>query len=112
MIRSGCSASGNHPASTGCGGREGGAVRKDRANIYMRSRCCSLRVDCRPRTCSREDRVVKLAPPPLVEGNSLPKGEQVKGKEKQGSVVSVRAGCSHCIPKVELLQLEHPKTQA
>lgn len=55
--------------------------------------------------------MVKVAPPPLVEGNSLPKGEQAKGKEKQGSVVSVRAGCSHCIPKVELLQLEHPKTQ-
>lgn len=77
----------------------------------MRSRCCSLRVDCRLMTCSREDSLVKVAPLLLVEADSLPTGEQAKGKEKQGSVASVRAVCSHCIPKVESLQLEHPKTQ-
>lgn len=62
-------------------------------------------------TCSGENSLVKVAPLPLVENNSLPKGEQARGEEKQGSVVSVRAGCSHCIPKVEFLQREHPKTQ-
>lgn len=77
----------------------------------MRSRCCSLGVHCRLKTCSGEDSLVKVTPLSLVESDSLPKGEQVRRKEKQGSVVSVRAGCFDSIPKVEFLQLEHPKTQ-